>query len=169
MTFSEKNLFWDTLDSSPLGRIHLVCSVEGLTLIQFQGVGKPSITAEYLSGHLILTEAKAQLLAYLQGSLHNFDLPVDWSGMTPFAWSVRRACLQIPYGYMVSYSRLAELAGFTGKARAVGNINARNPLPLVIPCHRVIGKDGKLHGYAGPDGVKTKQWLLDMERNHRDG
>jgi O-6-methylguanine DNA methyltransferase len=89
--------------------------------------------------------------------------------MTPFAQSVRKACLQIAFGCTVSYSQLAESAGFLGKARAVGNINALNPLPLVIPCHRVIGKDGKLHGYAGPEGVKTKQWLLDMERNQGDG
>ncbi len=101
----------------------------------------------------------------MQGSLQSFNLPIDWSGMTCFARAVRLACLKIPFGETVTYSQLAELAGFPGKARAVGNINALNPIPLIIPCHRVIGKDGKLHGYAGPDGVKTKQWLLDGERN----
>ena len=165
LTGSGKNLFWDCLESSPLGRIDLVCSDDGFTGIQFHGVGKPIKTADYSFRHSILTEVKDQILAYLLGSLHNFDLPIDWSGMTCFARSVRLTCLKIPYGETVSYSRLAELAGFPGKARAVGNINALNPLPLVIPCHRVIGKDGKLHGYAGPDGVKTKQWLLDRERN----
>ncbi len=164
MTVSEKNLFWDSLDSSPLGGIDLVCSDDGLTSIQFHGVGKPIKTADYSLGHPILAAAKDQILAYLRGNLVNFDLPIDWSGMTLFSRAVRESCLQIRFGETITYSKLAEVAGFPGKARAVGNVNARNPLPLVIPCHRVVGKDGSLRGYAGPQGVETKRWLLKMEK-----
>jgi methylated-DNA-[protein]-cysteine S-methyltransferase len=165
LTGTGKIFFWDSLESSQLGRIDLSCSEDGLTSIQFHGVSKTIKSADHSYGHSILAETKKQILAYMQGSLQSFNLPIDWSGMTCFARSVRLACLKIPFGETVTYSQLAELAGFPGKARAVGNINALNPIPLIIPCHRVIGKDGKLHGYAGPDGVKTKQWLLDGERN----
>lgn len=99
----------------------------------------------------------------MAGRLQCFDLPIDWQGMTPFAISVRKVCLQVPYGETITYSQLAELAGFPGRARAAGCVNARNPLPLVIPCHRIIGKDGGLHGYAGPQGIETKRWLLELE------
>jgi methylated-DNA-[protein]-cysteine S-methyltransferase len=161
--------YFDSLDSSPLGRIDLVCSDQGLTCVQFHQKGEPLESIAFIPGNPILSAAKEQILAYLVGSICQFDLPIDWSGMTPFSREVRECCLRIPYGKTITYSELASLAGYTGKARAVGNVNARNPLTLVIPCHRVIGKDGSLRGYLGPDGVKTKAWLLEMEAQHASG
>lgn len=140
-----------------------------MTRIQFFGFGKPFESCEFVHGHSILTEAMGQIVAYLDGSLRKFDLPIDWTAISPFARAIRETCLKIPYATTVTYSQLADQAGHAGKARAVGNVNARNPLPLVIPCHRVVGKDGSLRGYLGPGGVKTKAWLLEMEAWNSSG
>jgi methylated-DNA-[protein]-cysteine S-methyltransferase len=158
-----RKFFRDSLESSPLGRIDLECSEAGMTRIQFFGFGKPSESCEFAHGHSILTEAMGQIVSYLDGSLRKFDLLIDLTAISPFARAIREICLKIPYATTVTYSQLAEQAGHAGKARAVGKVNARNPLPLVIPCHRVVGKDGGLRGYLGPGGVKTKAWLLEME------
>jgi methylated-DNA-[protein]-cysteine S-methyltransferase len=156
--------FWDSISDSPLGRIDLICSGQGLTGVHFAGCKKISKIDQFECGHPFLTEAGHQIHAYLKGKLRQFSIPIDWNGMTPFSTAVRKKCCEIPYGETVSYSELAARAGFPGKARAVGNVNSHNPLPLVIPCHRVVGKDGSLRGYAGPQGIETKRWLLKMEK-----
>ncbi len=169
MSVLPRKFFRDSLESSPLGRIDLECSEAGMTRIQFFGFGKPFESCEFVHGHSILTEAMGQIVAYLDGSLRKFDLPIDWTAISPFARAIRETCLKIPYATTVTYSQLADQAGHAGKARAVGNVNARNPLPLVIPCHRVVGKDGSLRGYLSPGGVKTKAWLLEMEAGNSSG
>jgi methylated-DNA-[protein]-cysteine S-methyltransferase len=156
--------FWESIPDTPLGRIELICSRLGLTEVYFAGCTKIPNFDQFECGHLILTEAGHQIHAYLKGKLCQFSIPIDWNGMTSFSTSVRKKCCEIPYGETISYSELAAGAGFPGKARAVGNVNSHNPLPLVIPCHRVVGKDGSLRGYAGPQGIETKRWLLKMEK-----
>jgi methylated-DNA-[protein]-cysteine S-methyltransferase len=106
-------------------------------------------------------EAARQLNAYFAGELQQFDLELDVRG-TPFQRRVWTALLGIPYGTTTTYGRLAEQLGDPRAVRAVGLANGRNPISIVIPCHRVIGADGSLTGYGG--GLPRKQWLLAHER-----
>lgn len=108
-------------------------------------------------------ETLTQLNAYFAGKLHEFDLPLKAAG-TPFQEAVWRALTFIPYGKTVSYRDIAEQVNLPKAARAVGMANGRNPISIIIPCHRVIGANGKLTGYGG--GVHRKEWLLEHE--HED-
>lgn len=110
-----------------------------------------------------LHEASEQLADYLSGERWAFTLPIDWTVMRPFQRSVLQATYDIPYGETRTYKQIAEQVGHPNSARAVGRAEATNPMPLVLPCHRVIGTDGKLHGYGMGDGIQTKEWLLKME------
>jgi methylated-DNA-[protein]-cysteine S-methyltransferase len=107
--------------------------------------------------------AARQIEAYLAGERRDFDLPIDWSGMSPFRVQALRRVLAVPYGQVTTYGEIARQLGRPRASRAVGRANAANPLPLVIPCHRVVGSDGKLHGYGASGGLSTKAWLLELE------
>jgi methylated-DNA-[protein]-cysteine S-methyltransferase len=111
-----------------------------------------------------LGEPIRQLELYFQGRLRQFSLKLAPQG-TPFQLSVLRALQDVPYGATISYGELAQRIGRPKASRAVGGANARNPLPIVIPCHRVIGSDGSLVGFGG--GLEIKRKLLDLERTHR--
>jgi methylated-DNA-[protein]-cysteine S-methyltransferase len=151
------------IGNSALGAMELIFSDLGLCRVSYLSIANPHPEIPLANNHSTLKETEFQILEYLTGNLKRFTIPIDWSGMTPFSLAIRQACCGISYGETTTYSALVSTAGHPGKARAVGNVNARNPMPLVIPCHRVIGKNGKLHGYAGPEGVETKRWLLEME------
>ena len=110
-----------------------------------------------------LAKSLAQMVEYLDGARRDFDLQIDWSVLTPFQQSVLQATFAIPYGQTRTYAQIAQQVGNPRAARAVGRAEATNPMPVVIPCHRVVGTDGKLHGYGAGDGLKTKAWLLEME------
>ncbi len=109
----------------------------------------------------MLAGATAQLTDYLSGARQTFDLPLDLVG-TPFQRRVWESLLTIPYGDTVTYRDLACALGQPGGAQAVGGAVARNPVSIIVPCHRVLGSDGSLTGYAW--GVHVKRWLLDHER-----
>lgn len=111
----------------------------------------------------LLLEAKHQLEAYFEGRLNTFDLPYELKG-TPFQQLVWQALASIPYGVTISYSELAEQIKNPKAVRAVGAANGKNPLSIIIPCHRVIGKNNTLTGYAG--GLNRKQFLLNLEHEH---
>jgi methylated-DNA-[protein]-cysteine S-methyltransferase len=104
-----------------------------------------------------------QMSEYLSGARRSFDFPIDWSVLTPFQQEVLQATLAIPYGQTRTYAEIARQVGRPRAARAVGRAEATNPMPVVIPCHRVIGSDGKLHGYGAGEGLPTKAWLLELE------
>jgi methylated-DNA-[protein]-cysteine S-methyltransferase len=104
-----------------------------------------------------------QIEEYLDGKRTGFQMSIDWSGLTAFQKQVLQATSQIPYGQVKTYGELARGIGRPGAARAVGRAEATNPFPLVIPCHRVLGSDGKLHGYGG-GGIQVKAWLLNLEQ-----
>ena len=104
-----------------------------------------------------------ELREYLIGKRMAFTIPIDWSHFRPFQREALQVVYRIPYGETCTYHDIAVEIGRPNTSRAVGRANATNPMPLVIPCHRVIGRDGKLHGYGGGEGLKTKEWLLKME------
>ena len=104
-----------------------------------------------------------QLEAYFGGDAREFDTPIDWTALTTFQSDVLKLVSAIPYGQTSTYQDIALELGQPGAARAVGRANATNPMPIVNPCHRVLGADGRLHGYGGPGGVETKAWLLKLE------
>ena len=101
--------------------------------------------------------------AYFVGNRAVFDMTLDLGCMSEFAQMVLEACRRIPYGQTASYADLARAVGVPGAARAVGSVMARNPVPLVVPCHRVVRSDGSLGGFSVPDGVALKRRLLRME------
>ena len=115
-----------------------------------------------------ISGALCEIAEYVAGQRRVFRMPIDWSILgSDFQREALRAVMAIPYGMTSTYGKLAIQIGYPEASRAVGRANATNPMPLVIPCHRVIGSDGKLRGYGGAGGLKTKQWLLDMERSNQ--
>lgn len=147
---------------SPLGGILVARNLQGLTCINFQDGTQPIVPPQgWRKDTASLAEASAQLQAYFRGELRQFELPLSPVG-TAFQRQVWRAMQGIPYGRTLTYARLAEQVGRPQAARAVGGASSRNPLPVVVPCHRVVGSDGKLTGYAG--GLHLKQALLDLEQ-----
>lgn len=156
--------------STPLGPIWVAVSEQGLVSVEWQisqaefihrleqrGFGPVLYDAQRAG------EAARQIAAYLDGKIRTFDLPIDWSAMRPFQEKALRATYAIPFGQISTYAEIARQIGKPRAARAVGRAEATNPMPLVIPCHRVIGTDGALHGYGGPGGIGTKAWLLRLE------
>lgn len=155
------NLSSGWLMESPLGPIGVSFSEQGLVKVLWGEAYTPG--AEH-SSHPRVKQAIDQLDAYFKGQLHQFDLCIDWQTMTPFQQDALKACYAIPYGQVRTYRDLALAIGKTSAAsRAVGNAMAFNPMPLIIPCHRVLGSNGSLHGYGGPGGLATKAWLLRLE------
>ncbi len=107
---------------------------------------------------------------YVDGDRREFRFKIDWSSMkSDFQRTVLRRVVKIPCGQTRTYGQIASEIGRPGASRAVGRANATNPMPLVIPCHRVVGADGGLHGYGGAGGLRTKAWLLRMEASKASG
>ena len=140
---------------TPIGVLTLVGSEAGLSAVHFEGSGTPAD-----GGCPLLDEAAGQLEAYFAGDRRHFDLPLDLAG-TPFQLRAWRALAEIPYGTTVSYAEQAHRLGRPSAVRAVGAANGQNPVPIVLPCHRVIGSDGSLTGFGG--GLDVKRALLDHE------
>lgn len=149
---------------SPLGKITLQASQSGLTGLWFDiQKTQPAELGSNETQHPLLDLASTQLAEYFAGQRQRFNLPLAASG-TPFQQRVWAALGQIPYGETCSYQTLAAAIGNPKAVRAVGLANGANPIGLIVPCHRVIGKNGRLTGYAG--GLANKAWLLDFESHH---
>lgn len=147
---------------TPLGPLLVVSAEARLRQIVFPDHGVPAGPhAEWRHSAADFLEARRQMDAYFSGELERFDLPLAPQG-TPFQQTVWRELLKISYGETISYGELARRIGNPKASRAVGSANGSNPIPIVIPCHRVIGSDGKLTGYGG--GLKIKEELLALER-----
>ena len=125
---------------------------------------RPVVQATPEIKRLLKTTAK-QLADYFDGRRVRFSGKLDLNGLSPFAQRVLRELVKVPYGKTISYGQLAKRAGSAKAARAVGSVVARNPVPIVVPCHRVLSSDGSLGGFSAPGGVKLKRQLLLME-NH---
>jgi len=160
---------------SPLGWIAMVGSGGTLKALSF-GHRSESAAVRALDPGLVRNARRCRwneklarrLGAYASGRADDFrDVAIDPGPQTKFQSRVILACRQIPCGETLTYSELAAAAGYPGAARAVGNCMAANRIPLVVPCHRVVGADGRLRGYSGPGGLRTKLRLLEIERCRR--
>ncbi len=155
---------WYTHMPSPVGRLLLACSDAGLKCISFpDGKGARQPEAGWQADGSPLREVIHQLEEYFSGRLRRFDLVLEPEG-SPFQRTVWKALCDIPYGATASYGEIAHRVGKPKAVRAVGGANGRNPIPIVIPCHRVIGSNGRLTGYGG--GLPVKEFLLAMERRN---
>jgi methylated-DNA-[protein]-cysteine S-methyltransferase len=158
---------------TPLGNVWVANSERGLVAVEFQTDRQTFIHHVLkLMGNTPVqislnaeksASALRQISEYLDGERRYFDLPIDWSVMTPFQAKVLRLTYAIPYGDTATYGMIATRLGNPKAARAVGRAQATNPMPLVIPCHRVLGSDGGLHGYGAANGIESKAWLLELE------
>jgi methylated-DNA-[protein]-cysteine S-methyltransferase len=153
---------------SPVGDLLAVADAGALVELSFDA--RRALARRQKSGSQPLREAprefsrvRKQLAAYFGGELRDFELPLEPAG-APFEQRVWRALLGIPYGTTTSYGAIARGLGAPNAARAVGSANGRNPIAIVIPCHRVIGSTGGLTGYGG--GLARKRLLLDLESRH---
>lgn len=149
---------------SPIGRLLLAGDDEGLKFVGFpEGKGQIQPQSDWQKDEQAFKDVKKQLDEYFTGKRKTFDLKLAPSG-TAFQREVLIALQQIPYGETRSYQDIASGVGRPRAVRAVGAANGRNPLPIIIPCHRVIGANGSLTGFGG--GLPVKQYLLDLERRN---
>ncbi len=140
--------------ASPLGLIEITADDHGLLSLYFVAAEKSRKPSP------LLEQTQQQLSQYFNRTRSAFDLPLSFTG-TPFQKSVWQQLLNIPFGTTCSYQQLAEALNRPSAARAVGAANGKNPLSIIVPCHRVIGANGQLTGYLG--GLERKQWLLEHE------
>jgi len=163
LTFAE-------LANSPIGPISFLAGDQGVKRISFSYLdvlkrdlgmaqSRPSLTGFTILSHLLV-----EVNEYLSGLRKTFSTLIDWEVMGSFQRRVLEYTYQIPFGEVMTYGEIARAIGEPGAARAVGRVLATNPIPIVIPCHRVIGSDKELRGYAG--GIEAKAFLLRLEGHH---
>jgi methylated-DNA-[protein]-cysteine S-methyltransferase len=154
--------------SSPLGRLYAAATGQGLCAVDF-GRGETEFLKRFDPRARLEKNPKSvervlvQLSEYFAGKRTRFDLPVDLSTLTPFQKTVLEVTCRIAPGEVWTYHRVAEAMRRPRSSRPVGQALARNPVPIVIPCHRVIASNGALRGYSGGSGLKAKRWLLQLE------
>jgi methylated-DNA-[protein]-cysteine S-methyltransferase len=167
---SESPLYIGPIKDTAVGDLWIAVTEQGLAAVEW--VENEAAFGEFLVKRFKrpvkfdphkTAEAAAEIRQYLEGKRREFSIPIDWSLLRPFQCQVLQLTFAIPYGETRTYGDIAAQMGKPRAARAVGRAQATNPMPLVIPCHRVVGRDGKLHGYGGGNGLPTKEWLLKME------
>ncbi|MGE5123677.1 MAG: methylated-DNA--[protein]-cysteine S-methyltransferase [Acidobacteriaceae bacterium] len=158
------------LNSSPIGPMWVAVSILGLVAVDWDIPQANFVELLHRRFHAQVVydgspthEPLRQISEYLAGKRKQFSSPIDLSGMSSFQVEVLKHTFIIPYGQTRTYKEIAIQVGNPRLARAVGRVEATNPIPIVIPCHRVLGSDGSLHGYGGPGGIKLKAWLLELE------
>lgn len=159
---------WAALHDSPLGPIYLARSAAGLCSVDF-GVNEDTFIAHIDPlAHTAydpdaLKSVITQLSEYFSGKRLQFEVPVDLSRMTAFQQNVLRTTATIPAGRVWTYGQMAQTIGKPRASRAVGQALGSNPVPIIVPCHRVVGSDGSMTGYSGGGGIASKKWLLHLE------
>ncbi len=169
MTLSSQKIYLGELNHTALGDLRIAASDLGLLAVEWAD-SQPELDS-YLfrlkrpieSNQKVIQPYAQELGEYIKGKRREFTFPIDWSSLRPFQLKAMKIVFAIPYGETRTYADVAVQMNHPNAYRAVGRANATNPMPIVIPCHRVIGKDGKLHGYGGGDGLPTKEWLLKLE------
>lgn len=152
--------------TSPIGKLLLTCENGCLTALHFANTATTlDVPDHWRQDDAPFTEALKQLDEYFTGRRQTFTLAIRPQG-TAFQQSVWRQLQQVPYGQTTSYGEIARQIGNPKACRAVGLANGKNPLPIIIPCHRIIGRDGSLTGFGG--GLEVKKQLLDLEQANRD-
>ncbi len=154
---------------SRIGDIWLGCTPRGLFWVNLRPVDTQAIEGFFDEGHRVMLkqggemveQAARELLTYLEAKQRKFSVKLDLRGTTPFQRKVWRATCKIPYGQVRTYAWIADKLGDPNCARAVGNALGRNPIPIFIPCHRVVGAHGELGGFSA--GLSFKRWLLSLE------
>jgi methylated-DNA-[protein]-cysteine S-methyltransferase len=169
MRIADSSLYIGDLNGTPIGDLRLAASDLGLVTVEWADSQLQFDAYLQRLKRPIQPDAKKiapyakELREYLSGKRSSFTIPIDWSLFRSFQREALQAVFRIPYGETCTYHDIAIEIGRPNASRAVGRANATNPMPIVIPCHRVIGRDGKLHGYGGGEGLKTKEWLLRLE------
>jgi len=159
----ERILYYDFFETGLIGTLTLVGDEAGLRHIKLEKEKNPIIIRDdWKKKPDFFASLKAQLRAYFKCELKHFNIPLAPVG-TPFQLKVWQALRNIPYGELVSYKTIAKAIGNPKAVRAVGGANGKNPIPIIVPCHRVIGSDGSLTGFGG--GLQTKKRLIDLERS----
>lgn len=155
-------MYYDYLETGLIGTLTMVGHEQGLIHLDFEKGKYPlPIQPDWQRKASVFKEVKAQLRAYFKRELRQFDLPLAPKGSV-FQHKVWEALRQIPYGQLVSYGDIARAMGNPKAVRAVGGANGKNPISIIVPCHRVVGSDGSLTGFGG--GLEIKQRLIDLER-----
>jgi len=165
-------IYLNILQTENLGLIGIAVTARGLRRLRMFQKSKKAflvLNESYREGEYIFSDPETkpaieQLQAYLNYEIKRFSLPIDWSGFTAFQKDVLQETLSVPYGETRSYGQVAAAIGNPKASRAVGQAEKSNQVPLVIPCHRVIGSDGSMTGYGGRDNTDLKSWLLDFEK-----
>jgi methylated-DNA-[protein]-cysteine S-methyltransferase len=156
-------VYMGELNHTPLGDLRIAVSDLGLVAVEWANA-QPDFDSYLLQSNAdVVAPYAIELREYLEGKRRTFTFPINWSIFRPFQKEALQEVFKIPYGETRTYSEIAVEIHRPFAYRAVGRANATNPMPLVIPCHRLIGTDGKLHGYGGGEGLKTKEWLLQLE------
>lgn len=166
----QEAVWYDLLRDSPVGPLLVAVSDRGVVAIEF-GTDEGAFVEELQARHGVpafrsmdrVSGAMSQVLQYLAGDRRSFDLEVDLRNSTDFQREVLEAAVAVPPGYVVTYGEIAARIGKPQSSRAVGQALAHNPIPIVVPCHRVVAADGSLTGYSGAGGIETKAHLLRLE------
>jgi methylated-DNA-[protein]-cysteine S-methyltransferase len=151
---------------SPVGLLTLVATGDGLAAVSFGEAATPIGRGDgdgRGDGRPIVGQAAVEIDEYFAGTRRAFTVPLDWRLTTGFRRAVLQELARVPFGAVVTYGELAHRVGRPGGARAVGRAMATNPLPLVVPCHRVLAAGGRIGGYSGGTGLDTKRMLLALE------
>jgi methylated-DNA-[protein]-cysteine S-methyltransferase len=170
MAVKGKTVYYGYVPRTRVGPLFVAVNDRGLVALDF-GLSEQEFVARVsrrTKATLVRSDdatraALKQVLEYLDGQRTKFDLPLDMSSMSEFQRRVLGVALKIPRGKYLTYGDVAKAIGKPQASRAVGQALGHNPVPIVIPCHRVLGSDGSLHGYSGGGGIQTKAWLLRLE------
>ncbi len=157
------------IPTTPVGPILVAASAQGVTRVhlstmdEFESEAIPKVQIQSGKAKEILNKTIQQIHEYFEGKRKSFEVPLDWSGLGAFAQCVLQTTYKIHFGQISTYGSIARDIGNAKASRAVGGALGRNPFTLIVPCHRVIARDGSLQGFSSPGGLQTKIWLLEFE------
>ena len=165
MNLFAENISIARAEDTPIGVIVVQAGSNGLCRVDLLGHSAQKIgNKQAISSESDLArQALQQLLEYLSGQRRSFEIQIDSSSMKPFQTKVLKRTLAVPFGQVLTYGQLATELDNQAASRAVGGALAHNPISIIIPCHRVVAANGRLTGFSAAEGIRTKQWLLELE------